>query len=203
MPAAVRCSALGMRAFAARDHDAHGSEVVLADVLADEFLQPLDGLDLHLPALLPEPLEFGEFVGVLDVLVVPPHGVETLAKVVDHVVVVIPDRLGLANEIVLLNVFFAHNASSFRVKFMGKNRSRITSTLGFYHVSLGDVRRWDEINVAANPHNGMKQTRSRLPRSDSNAFQLLDCFIPILQRIGRLNCEVVAFGHEFLGKSPY
>jgi len=84
---------MGRRAFAARDHYPHGSEVVLADVLADEFIQPLDGLDFHLHALLPEPLEFGEFVGVLDVLVVPPHGVQTLAKVVDHVVVVIPDKL--------------------------------------------------------------------------------------------------------------
>src|SRR5688572_30458876 len=104
--------------------NAHGSEVVLADVLANEFLQPLDGLDLRLLALLPEPLEFGEFVGVLDVLVVPPHGVETLAQVVDHVVVVVPDRLGLANEIVLLNVFVAHGASPFRVKITFVKRAR-------------------------------------------------------------------------------
>src|SRR5688572_6467228 len=90
-------------------------------MLANEFLQPLDGLHLGLLALLPEPLEFGEFVGVLDVLVVPPHGVETLAQVVDHVVVVVPDRFGLANEIVLLNVLFAHGESPFRVKTAGKN----------------------------------------------------------------------------------
>jgi hypothetical protein len=43
-------------------------------------------------------------------------GVETFAQVVDHVVVVVPDRLGLANEIVLLNVLFAHGNSLFRVK---------------------------------------------------------------------------------------
>ena len=56
-------------------------------MLADEYLQPLDGCDLLLLALLPEPLEFGK-----------------------------PDRPGLTNEGDLLNVFVAQSTLSFRVK---------------------------------------------------------------------------------------
>src|SRR5688572_12763295 len=99
---------------------ADGSEVVLANVLANEFLQPLDGPELRLLALLPEPLQVWEFAGILDELVVPPHGIQTLAQVVNHVVIVVPDRLGLANEIVLLSVLFVHGESP----FSGENRGQ-------------------------------------------------------------------------------
>jgi hypothetical protein len=73
------------------------SEAAVLDLLADHLLDALDVVGLLALEVAPQVLQGGLALGVGDVLVVAPQGVQPLAQVVDQVVVVVFATTGLAD----------------------------------------------------------------------------------------------------------
>src|SRR5882724_3769297 len=113
MPVIPR-SSTGVRGARPSQRGTARSEAVLLDLLDHHLLHALDVVDLLALQVVPQILQGRSALGVGDVLVVAPYGVEPLAQVVDQVMVVVCSTTSLAD---VLQFFFrrqCHDAPPLR-----------------------------------------------------------------------------------------